>query len=98
MRRRAAPSLRSLSAACADPGGVVVAAAGPGATYQDTSGRTDLLGGGARMIPITTPKAATHGRDLYGANGRHLALHDNQVTDVRGVIAFLTDVDRGTFS
>jgi proline iminopeptidase len=31
-------------------------ASGTPATYHDTTGRKDILGGGARMIPITTPK------------------------------------------
>ena len=58
-------------AACADSGtpdaasangpARTVATGTPGATaapaaYLDNTGRTDVLGGGARMIPITTPK------------------------------------------
>src|ERR1700694_1109469 len=29
-------------------------------TYLDNTGRDDILGGGARMIPVTTPKGAFH--------------------------------------
>ncbi|HEV8119557.1 MAG TPA: proline iminopeptidase, partial [Candidatus Polarisedimenticolia bacterium] len=32
----------------------------PSSAYLDDSGRTDRLGGGARMIPIRTPKGVFH--------------------------------------
>jgi len=37
-----------------------VAPAATGTSYLDYTGRTDLLGGGARMIPIRTPKGEFH--------------------------------------
>jgi len=38
-----------------------------------------------------------HARFLYCPNGSHLAMYDDQQTYMRGVIAFLEDVDSGRF-
>jgi proline iminopeptidase len=37
------------------------------------------------------------GRYLYCPNGSHLSMYDDQQTYMKGVIAFLNDVQRGTF-
>jgi proline iminopeptidase len=41
--------------------------------------------------------AVKHGRYLYCPNGSHLAMYDDQATYMKGVIAFLHDVDEGRF-
>jgi len=42
-------------------------------------------------------RTVQHGRYLYCPKGSHLALYDDQETWFAGVIAFLRDVDAGTF-
>jgi proline iminopeptidase len=52
-------SLSLLLAACnaaPEPATRASTAAATAAAYHDTTGRRDILGGGARMIPITTPR------------------------------------------
>lgn len=40
-------------------------------------------------------KNVQKGRYLFGPNGSHLAMYDDQQTYMNGVIAFLKDVDGG---
>jgi len=42
-------------------------------------------------------KSVRHGRYLLCPNGSHMALYDDQQTYMRGLIAFLQDVDAGRF-
>jgi hypothetical protein len=48
--------LLAMCSATPAPEAGAAGASGTPATYHDTTGRKDILGGGARMIPITTPK------------------------------------------
>ena len=38
-----------------------------------------------------------NGRYLYCPRGSHMAMYDDQVTYVRGLIDFIRDVDSGAF-
>jgi proline iminopeptidase len=54
--RPAVPSSASNAAPKASPAPEAGVAAAPGPDYFDNTGRDDVLAGGVRMIPVTTPK------------------------------------------
>jgi proline iminopeptidase len=58
-----------------------LASAQSAAKYFDNTARTDVLSGGARMIPITTPKGT-------------FRVWTKRIT---GLVKFLKDVDSGKF-
>ena len=79
-------------------------------SYFDSAGRDDVLSGGVKRIPITTPKGTFKVwtkrvgnnprikvlllHNLYCANGSHMSLYDDQKTYFEGLIKFLKDIDR----